>query len=96
MKNVDCAKFELLIAARENGSIDSDAGARLDAHLLICAACTSLVLTTPPAGGDPTPSSTTSNGAFVLGREIARGGMGRIMAAESWPPKTCASAAGLP
>ncbi|MFT3695978.1 MAG: protein kinase [Kofleriaceae bacterium] len=78
-----CARFEMLIAARDEGTIGGTAGAYLDAHLRECADCQAVAATMAPAserrGQVSLPPVSTS--AYALGREVARGGMGRILAA---------------
>jgi eukaryotic-like serine/threonine-protein kinase len=88
-RRAECAKFELLIAARDGGSITPPAARLLDAHLRSCAECTAAAVTSPPlhdTAAAPSANAaalqTVPSEAYALGREIARGGMGRILVAE--------------
>lgn len=77
-----CIRFELLIAARAAATLAGPAALLLDEHLRGCAECRGVVDTVAPVDheqGIGLPSIDT--GAYVLGREVARGGMGRILAA---------------
>ncbi len=79
----ECVRFELLMAAREEGGLGKTAGDLLDAHLKTCVACSAVATTMPPLdrrGATELPAVSTA--AYAIGREIARGGMGRILSAE--------------
>src|SRR5258706_8044251 len=45
----ECARFEMLLAAREEGTLGGTAGALLEAHLRECADCPVVAATMPPA-----------------------------------------------
>ncbi len=79
----ECARFETLIAARDEGTIGGSAGALLEAHLRECADCRAVAATMPPVNERREHSSlpAVSTAAYALGREVARGGMGRILEA---------------
>jgi WD40 repeat protein len=79
----ECAKFEMLLAARDEGTIGGTAGALLEAHLGECADCQAVAATMPPPSERREHSSLppVSTSAYALGREVARGGMGRILEA---------------
>jgi WD40 repeat protein len=80
----ECVKFEMLIAARGEGTIGPSAGQLLAEHLAECGACAAVAATMPPVATNGSASSlpAVSPSAYALGREVARGGMGRILAAE--------------
>lgn len=79
----ECARFEMLLAARDEGTIGGTAGAMLEAHLRECADCQAVAATLPPASERREHSELppVSTAAYALGREVARGGMGRILEA---------------
>jgi WD40 repeat protein len=79
----ECAKFEMLLAARDEGTIGGTAGALLEAHLRVCPDCQAVAATMPPPSERREHSSLppVSTAAYALGREVARGGMGRILEA---------------
>jgi WD40 repeat protein len=79
----ECASFELLIAAREQGAIGKAGGALLDEHLRTCADCMLVANTLAPSEheGATTTLPAVSTSAYAIGREVARGGMGRILSA---------------
>jgi WD40 repeat protein len=79
----DCARAELLIAAGDRSRFEAGQDAFHDGflahHLARCAACREAALE-PPAGSQPMlPEVSRDN--YLLGVEIGRGGMGRVMAA---------------
>ena len=80
-----CARFEPLLAARDDGDeLPAAAAAELDAHLASCAACRLLVASFTPeldAGDDHVDLPLVETTAYTLGAEVARGGMGRILSA---------------
>jgi WD40 repeat protein len=80
----ECARFEMLLAAREAGTIVGSAGVLLETHLRECADCQVVAATLPPPSERQKSSSLppVSTAAYALGREVARGGMGRILEAE--------------
>jgi WD40 repeat protein len=80
----ECARFEMLLAARNEGTIGGTAGALLDAHLRECGDCQAVAATLPPVSdrGEHSMLPAVSTASYALGREVARGGMGRILAAE--------------
>jgi WD40 repeat protein len=80
----ECARFEMLLAARDEGTIGPTAGALLEAHIRECSSCQAVAATLPPASERPDHSDLPAvpTSAYALGREVARGGMGRILAAD--------------
>jgi len=80
----DCERFDALLAARSDGTL-GDAGANLlSRHLASCAACRDVADTLSPgadAGGDLQSLPSVDPTGYALGLEVARGGMGRILAA---------------
>jgi WD40 repeat protein len=75
----DCARAELLLWSSATTAPNEDDARFFRRHLRGCAACREIALD-PPAGiAVPLPS--VSPDLFVLGAEIGRGGMGRILAA---------------
>ncbi len=80
----DCERFDALLAARSDGTL-GDAGANLLArHLASCSACREVADTMSPgadAGGDLQSLPSVDPTSYALGLEVARGGMGRILAA---------------
>jgi WD40 repeat protein len=73
----------MLIAARDEGSIGGSAAALLAAHLRECADCAAVAGSVVPTDGARAialPAVPPS--AYAIGREVARGGMGRILAAD--------------
>lgn len=80
----ECARFEMLLAVREEGTLGGAAGSLLDVHLRDCPDCQAVAASRPPANDHNAHSSlpAVSTSAYALGREVARGGMGRILAAE--------------
>jgi serine/threonine protein kinase len=79
----ECARFEMLLAAREEGTLGGAAGALLEVHLRDCADCQAVAATVSPIDDKREASSLppVSTAAYALGREVARGGMGRILEA---------------
>lgn len=82
-KRAECRRFEVLLAARDEGALGANAIELLDAHLRECAACSVVAQTRPPqsARGATATLPQVDIGSYALGREVARGGMGRIIAA---------------
>jgi serine/threonine protein kinase len=81
----ECARFEVLLAARDEGTIGGSARELLDDHLRGCTDCQAVAATLPPADTHPAGSASlpaVSTASYAIGREVARGGMGRILAAE--------------
>jgi len=80
----DCERFDGLLAAHTDGTL-GEAGANLLArHLASCAACRAVAETLSPgadAGGDLATLPNVDPTSYALGLEVARGGMGRILAA---------------
>ena len=80
----DCESFDGLLAARADGTL-GEAGMNLLArHLASCAACRAVAETISPGadtGGDHTTLPNVDPTSYALGLEVARGGMGRILAA---------------
>jgi len=80
----DCERYENLLAARDDGPISTTAAGMIDAHLATCAACSAVANTMAPRAdvhGDHSTLPAVATSAYALGREVARGGMGRIFAA---------------
>ena len=80
----ECIHMEPLIAARGDGSIGRAASNLLDRHLASCADCRAVAETLSPthdAEGDLASLPSVDPSSYVLGLEVARGGMGRILAA---------------
>jgi eukaryotic-like serine/threonine-protein kinase len=79
----ECIRFELLLAQRDEGTIGTAAAALLDEHLRKCAECTAVANTMLPRDDmRPAMLPQVAPSAYALGREVARGGMGRILVAE--------------
>jgi len=79
----ECLKFELLLAARQQATLAGGAGELLDAHLRACSACREVAVSAVPSDARSAaqlPAVSTS--AYALGRELGRGGMGRIVEAD--------------
>nr|MBA3452197.1 protein kinase [Deltaproteobacteria bacterium] len=80
----DCERFDSLLAARSDGNL-GQAGANLLArHLASCAACRHVADTLSPgadSSGDLQTLPSVDPTSYALGLEVARGGMGRILAA---------------
>lgn len=79
-----CSEVDALLAARAEGTLDAAGANRLDRHLASCALCREVAETLSPTadrGGDHTLLPGVDPGAYELGLEIARGGMGRVLAA---------------
>jgi eukaryotic-like serine/threonine-protein kinase len=81
-RRAECARFEMLIAARDEGTLGMSAAALLHAHLRDCRDCATLAATGAPID-DAHPASLPAvpTSAYALGHEVARGGMARILAA---------------
>lgn len=80
----ECIHMEPLIAARGDGSLGRAAGNLLDRHLASCADCRAVAQTLSPtqdAEGDLPSLPSVDPASYALGLEVARGGMGRILAA---------------
>jgi WD40 repeat protein len=78
-----CARFEPLLAA-EDGELTPELATELAAHLAICADCRMVVAELAPlpeAAADHVDLPQVETTAYSLGAEVARGGMGRILAA---------------
>ena len=79
-----CSEIDALLAARAEGTIDEAGASRLERHLASCALCREVAETLSPAAdrdGDHAQLPSVDPGAYELGLEIARGGMGRVLAA---------------
>jgi WD40 repeat protein len=80
----DCGTYEALLAARTEGTLGAQAAELLQQHLAICAACRDVADTLAPladATGDFASLPVVDPESYALGLEVARGGMGRILAA---------------
>src|SRR5438046_1489160 len=75
----DCERAELLLAMRDDGVLGDRERDVLDAHIATCPRCAAFGDAPSTAIGPSLP--TIDPGAYSLGPEIARGGMGRIRAA---------------
>jgi WD40 repeat protein len=75
----DCARAEVLLFTSATTAPGEEDARFFRRHLRGCAACREIALE-PPAG-DAVPLPCVSPDLFVLGAEIGRGGMGRILAA---------------
>ena len=79
-----CEQFDALLAAHGDGALGGDELARLQAHLASCASCRAVADTLSPRTVRVDDQSTLPRvdpAGYALGLEIARGGMGRILAA---------------
>jgi WD40 repeat protein len=79
-----CGAFEGLLAARADGPLSRAAGELLDRHLAGCTSCRLVAETLAPsadAAGDHESLPRVDPASYALGLEVARGGMGRILAA---------------
>ena len=80
-----CNRVEDLIAARNAGAVASGVDAFIEAHVATCVVCRAVSETVLSASaalaGDHTSLPPVSPDAYALGRELARGGMGRILEA---------------
>ena len=79
-----CDSFEGLLAARADGALGRAAGELLDRHLADCSGCQRVADTLAPtadATGDLEALPRVDPASYALGLEVARGGMGRILAA---------------
>jgi eukaryotic-like serine/threonine-protein kinase len=80
-----CARFETLLALRADAAINGGEARVLEEHLQQCAGCRAVAETMGPtaesASDDRSSLPEVPSSAYVLGTEIARGGMGRIVAA---------------
>ncbi len=79
-----CARFEPLLAARFEGALGSAANALLEDHLAVCDECRAVAETIAPSAdvrGDHAALPDIMPGSYALGSEVARGGMGRVIAA---------------
>lgn len=80
----ECGQMEPLIAARGDGSLGRAASNLLDRHLASCADCRAVADTLSPiqdADRDLASLPSVDPTSYALGLEVARGGMGRILAA---------------
>jgi eukaryotic-like serine/threonine-protein kinase len=75
----DCARAEVLLSLSAISAPGDDDARFFRAHLLGCAACREIAL--EPPVGDAVPLPCVSPEVFILGSEIGRGGMGRVLAA---------------
>jgi eukaryotic-like serine/threonine-protein kinase len=83
-RRVECARFEALIAVRVGAELQGAAASLLDEHLRDCTDCRALANTMAPVedvAGDHAALPPIDSKAYALGSEVARGGMGRIIAA---------------
>jgi eukaryotic-like serine/threonine-protein kinase len=79
----ECMKFELLLAARQQATLAGGAGELLDAHLRACQACREVAVSAaPPDARAAARLPAVSTSAYAFGRELGRGGMGRILEAD--------------
>ena len=79
-----CVRFDALLAARAEGTLNTAGKNLLDRHLASCADCREVAETLSPIadqGGDHATLPRVDPGAYELGLEVGRGGMGRVLAA---------------
>jgi hypothetical protein len=79
-----CLQFELLLAARADGTIGRAGANLLTRHLASCESCRAVAETMSPSAdedGDLDQLPQVDPASYALGLEVARGGMGRILAA---------------
>jgi WD40 repeat protein/tRNA A-37 threonylcarbamoyl transferase component Bud32 len=79
-----CAPFEALIALAESETLSTADATALEAHLAACDACQSIAGATAPLDAlisDHADLPTVGHDAYVVGAEIAHGGMGRVLEA---------------
>jgi WD40 repeat protein len=74
-----CARAELLIAAGAGSRLNQREQDLLAQHLARCAACKEAALEPPTGDERPLPEVPRHN--YLLGAEIGRGGMGRVLSA---------------
>ena len=80
----DCIRFDALLAARGDGTLNTAGKNLLDRHLASCADCREVAETLSPtadADGDLQSLPHVDPSGYALGLEVKRGGMGRILAA---------------
>lgn len=80
----DCGRFDALLAARSDGTLNGAGINLLDRHLASCESCRAVSETLSPstdARGDHADLPRVDPDAYALGLEVARGGMGRILSA---------------
>ncbi|MEO8698424.1 MAG: protein kinase [Kofleriaceae bacterium] len=80
----DCERFDALLAARGDGSLNAAGQNLLDRHLASCESCRAVAETLSPTQdmhGDLQTLPQVDPAGYALGLEVARGGMGRIIAA---------------
>ncbi|MBA3395320.1 MAG: protein kinase [Deltaproteobacteria bacterium] len=80
----DCVQFDALLAARADGTLGRAGRNLLDRHLASCESCREVAATLSPtqdADGDQQALPSVDPASYALGLEVARGGMGRILAA---------------
>ncbi|CAN5758310.1 hypothetical protein BH11MYX3_BH11MYX3_28670 [soil metagenome] len=80
----ECLRFDALLAARADGTLNPAGKSLLDRHLASCRACREVAETLSPIAdtdGDLADLPEVDPAAYALGLEVARGGMGRILAA---------------
>ncbi len=83
-RRAECVRFEALIAVRVAGELRGPASAMLDEHVRDCADCRAIADTLAPSddvAADHANLPAIDSSAYSLGPEVARGGMGRIVAA---------------
>ena len=79
-----CLRFDALLAARADGSLNAAGKSLLARHLASCLACREVADTLSPLAdleGDLATLPSVDPAGYALGLEIARGGMGRVIAA---------------
>jgi WD40 repeat protein len=80
----ECLRIDALLAARDDGTLGHAGANLLDRHLASCAACRAVAGTAAPttdSRGDHPTLPRVDPGAYALGVEVDRGGMGRILEA---------------
>ncbi|HEY5937508.1 MAG TPA: protein kinase, partial [Kofleriaceae bacterium] len=80
----DCQRFDALLAARGDGTLNAAGTNLLERHLASCGTCRAVAETLSPiadAHGDHAKLPSVDPGGYALGLEVGRGGMGRVLAA---------------
>ncbi len=80
----DCSRFDALLAGHGDGTLNRAGINLLERHLASCEVCRRVANTLSPAtdaDGDLEALPSVDPSTYALGLEVARGGMGRILAA---------------
>jgi len=84
LDTADCLRFDALLAARGDGTLNAAGKNLLERHLASCETCRAVAETLSPtqdSHGDHAMLPKVDPAGYALGLEVARGGMGRILAA---------------